>query len=73
MVTIAIRRETVQKEGGVVVLPIKVYQKLLEGVVPTYYLRGKEAVRLDKLVSEGLKEYKSGKTRVIRSLADLAS
>ena len=63
-------KEVVQKEG-VVILPLKEYKKLLENIVPTYYLKGKAAKKLDKLVSEGLKDYREGKTRIIRSLVDL--
>ncbi len=71
MAKIAIKREEVEKQGGVVILPVKVYQRLLERAVPTYYLTGKEAERVDKLVDEGLRDYRAGKTRKIRSLADL--
>ena len=71
MAKITIQKERVEKQGGVVILPLKTYQKLLERAVPTYYLTGKEAERVDKLVEEGLREYRAGKTRKIRSLADL--
>ena len=40
-------------------------------MVPTFYLKGKEAEKLDKLVKEGLKEYQEGKCKTIKSLADL--
>ena len=40
--------------------------------VPTYYLRGRAAARLDKRVAEAMREYLSGKTKRINSLADLA-
>jgi len=39
--------------------------------VPEYYLTGKAARDLDKLVASGLREHQEGKTRKIRSLADL--
>jgi hypothetical protein len=39
--------------------------------VPTYYLSGEEAEDLDRLVEEGLKEYREGRTKKIGSLADL--
>ncbi|MEK7586809.1 MAG: hypothetical protein AAB453_02995 [Patescibacteria group bacterium] len=39
--------------------------------VPTYYLRGKEAMRLDKRVEGAMREYLNGKTKRIKSLADL--
>lgn len=39
--------------------------------VPTYQLHGKAAERLDQEVREAMAEYKAGKTRKIKSLADL--
>lgn len=71
MATITVSKVKVQKEGGMVILSLKEYRKLLEQAVPTYYLKGKEAEALDKLVKEGLREYRSGKCKMIRSLADL--
>jgi len=62
MVTISISKAKVQKERGVVVLPMKEYQRLLAASVPTYYLKGKAARDLDKLVEEGLREHRAGKT-----------
>ena len=52
-------------------MPLKEYHRLLKRSVPTHYLKGKAAERLDKLVEEGLKEHREGKTKVIKSLADL--
>lgn len=69
--SITIPREEVRKRGGIVILPLRQYQKLCERAVPTFYLRGKEAEKLDRLVKEGLKEYKKGKCKPIKSLADL--
>lgn len=71
MVTISLSRAAVQKQKGMVVLPIKEYQRLLAAAIPTYYLTGKAALKLDKLVDDGMRDYKAGKTRVLRSLADL--
>jgi len=68
---ITISREAVRKRGGIVILPLKEYQKLYEGAVPSYYLKGKEAKELDKLVKEGLRNHALGKTRKIKSLKDL--
>ena len=62
MQTVTIAKEKIEKEAGMVILPIKEYQKLIARAVPTYYLAGKEAEKLDKLVKEGLKEYQAGKT-----------
>jgi hypothetical protein len=69
--SITISRETVQKKGGIVILPLREYRKLCEGAVPTYYLKGKEAEELDRLVGEGLRNHRLGKTRKIKSLGDL--
>jgi hypothetical protein len=52
-------------------LPLKEYQKLLASAVPTYYLKGKAAIKLDRLIEKGLQEDRERKTRTIRSLADL--
>jgi hypothetical protein len=71
MSIITIRKEEIEKQAGVVILPIKEYQELIKRALPTYYLAGKKAEKLDKLVKEGLRAYKSGKTKKIRSLADL--
>ena len=69
MSTVTIAKSKIRKEAGVVVLPIKEYQRLLHAAVPTFYLTGKAATGLDKLVEEGLREHMAGKTRTIRSLA----
>lgn len=39
--------------------------------VPVYQLHGKAAERLDREVREAKAEYKAGKTKQLRSLADL--
>lgn len=70
MATITISKEKIRRQGGVVVLPLKEYQKLCEKVVPTYYLKGKDAEELDKLVEKGLKDYREGRYKTIKSLAD---
>lgn len=59
--SVKISKKKVRKEGGVVILPLTEYQRLLEKAVPTYYLSGKNATELDDLVTEGLAEYRSGK------------
>ena len=70
MDTIAIPRKKVKQEGGVVILSLEEYRKLSERAVPTYYLRGKAAERLDKLVERGLREYREGKVVSARSLGE---
>lgn len=59
------------REKGVVILPLAEYQRLQERAIPEYFLTGKAARDLDKLVEEGLREYKAGKCRKLNSLADL--
>jgi len=71
MATISISKNKVEKSGGLVILTIQEYQKLRELAVPTYHLKGKSAQKLDKLVNEGLKEYRKGKAKSIKSLSDL--
>jgi hypothetical protein len=69
--SIIISKEEIQKKGGIVILSLREYRKLCERAVPTYYLKGKEAEELDKLVEEGLREYRKGRCKTIKSLADL--
>ena len=71
MTTISISKQKIEKQKGIVILPLREYQKLCEGTVPIYYLKGKEAEELDKLVEEGLKNHRLGKTKKIKSLRDL--
>jgi len=68
---ITISPALVNRRGGIVVLSLKEYQRLLASTVPIYHLKGKARDKLDRLVEEGLEEHRKGKTRVIRSLADL--
>ena len=62
MSTITLSKKQIQKSKGVVVLPIEEYRKLSERAVPEYYLMGKAARDLDKLVEAGLRDYHAGKT-----------
>ena len=70
MATISIPKSKIKKEGGVVVLSLKEYQKLYERAVPTYYLKGKAAERIDRLVEEGLRDYRAGRTISANSLSE---
>jgi len=70
MATITLSKASVQKQKGVVVLPIKEYQRLLQAAVPTYYLTGKAATRLDKLVEKSLREHRGGKTHTGSSISE---
>ena len=69
--TINISKKTICRKGGVVILPIEEYEELKERAIPHYYLEEKEAEELDKLVEEGLEDYKEGKCKTIKSLKDL--
>lgn len=71
MSVITIPKAKIEKEKGVVILPLKEYQKLCERAAPTYYLKGKEAKELDKLVEEGLEDCREGRCKTIKSLSDL--
>lgn len=68
---VTISEKTIRREKGVVILPLKEYQKLCERTMPTYYLKGRAAEKLDKLVGEGLRKYEKGKCKEIKSLAEL--
>jgi len=71
MPTITVSKNRIKKQGGIVILGLKEYQKLCERAVPTYYLKGKEAEKLDELVKKGLSDYRKGKYKTIKSLSDL--
>jgi hypothetical protein len=47
---------------GVVLLDLEEYKKMRIREIPTFYLEGKEAEELDKLIEEGLKEHERGET-----------
>lgn len=70
MSTVVVSKNRIKKDGGVVILSLEEYQKLTERAVPTYYLKGKEAEELDKLVEGGLKEYRAGRTLRAGSLGE---
>lgn len=70
MATITIPKNLI-KNDDLVIIPRKEYESMKAQAIPTFYLKGKEAEKLDKLVKEGLKEYQDGKCKTIKSLADL--
>lgn len=70
MTTVAIAKEKIEKQGGVVILSLKEYQKLCERAAPTYYLKGKRAEELDRLVEDGLREHERGETIKAASLKE---
>ena len=68
--TIVISKRKIRETDGVVVLPVVEYRRLLEQGVPTHHLTDKEAEAVDRLVGEGLQEYREGKTISAPSLGD---
>ncbi len=68
---IILSKETIRRKQGVVILSLKEYERLRERAVPNFYLEGEDAEKLDKLVEQGLREYQKGKSKTIKSLADL--
>lgn len=70
MNTITIPKNLI-KNDDLIIIPRKEYESMKACMPPTFYLKGKEAEKLDKLVKEGLKEYREGKCKTIKSLADL--
>ncbi len=63
-------RKTAAKSRGTVTLPVKTYRQLLDAAIPTYYLTGKAATDLDKLVEEGLRDHAEGKTIFANSISE---
>ncbi|MBI4599294.1 hypothetical protein HY732_00040 [Candidatus Uhrbacteria bacterium] len=72
MSAITLQKKLIDKSGGVVVLSLEEYERLRERAVPTYYLHGNDALSLDRSASRALREHRSGKSKTIRSLADLS-
>jgi len=70
MATITIPKNLI-KNDDLIIIPRKEYETMKAQILPTFYLKGKEADKLDKLIREGLKEYQEGKCKTIKSLADL--
>jgi len=69
--SLEISEQLITQLGGVVIIPLAAYQQLFRRNFPTYYLQNKAASSLDQLVEKGLKDYKEGRCRKIKSLADL--
>ena len=72
--TISISKRKIRETDGIVVLPVAEYRRLLEQNVPEYYLTGKEADELDRLVEEleeSRVELRNGKGKLLRSLKNL--
>ena len=50
-----------------VILPQKEYKIMKNQIIPTIYLKGKNAKSLDKRANEALEEYSNGKTESLNS------
>lgn len=50
-----------------VVIPRKEYERMKAGMVPTFYLKGKAALRLDRRVEKALREHRAGRTESLDS------
>lgn len=44
----AVAKSVIEREGGIVILPVREYRRLLENTVPRVYLKGKTARALDR-------------------------
>lgn len=62
-----ISKNTIQRTGGIVILTLAEYEELKRKIIPPFNLKGINAVKLDKLVKEGLKEYRAGRSMLINS------
>lgn len=69
MNTITIPKNLI-KNDDLVIIPRKEYEKMKAQMTPTFYLKGKEAEKLDKLVKDGLREYERGETISATSLKE---
>ena len=69
MATITIPKNLI-KNDDLVIVSRKEYESLKACMIPTFYLKGKEADKLDKLVEDGLSEYERGETISANSLKE---
>ncbi len=66
MNTVTIPKSVTGREE-LVVLPRKEYERMKASMVPTFYLKGKTALKLDRRVERALREYHRGKTESLNS------
>jgi hypothetical protein len=71
MATVTVTKSNIKEKKAqkMITIPLQEYRELLATRVPHYYLKGKAARDLDKLVEEGLREYHAGKTIKADSLS----
>ncbi|MEK9154226.1 MAG: hypothetical protein AAB798_02020 [Patescibacteria group bacterium] len=70
MSAITLSPSKIMAHKGIVVIPLSEYRRLLDAAIQTRHLTGKAALRLDKLVEDGLREYREGKTISAGSLSE---
>jgi len=70
MTTMTIPKSIFQNDD-LVIMPRRHYDLIMANMVPTYYLKGKAARRLDRRVAQAMKEYRTGKLRPIASLREI--
>lgn len=70
MATISISKKQVVEKDGMVVMPIREYNRLLMASVPTYQLKGKAAHDLDTEYETAWADYRAGKTIKAHSLTE---
>ena len=66
MPTITIPKSVIGNDE-LVVMPRKEYEQMKSSLIPTFFLKGRAAKRLDRRVEKSLKEYRAGKTEPMRS------
>ena len=69
--TIAILKKSQIQNDDVVLIPRREYEMLKGNHIPTVFLKGKNARKLDRRVNASLREYRQGKTKILHSLRDL--
>jgi len=70
MKAVTIPREII-KNQDIVVMSRREFERMRASMVPTQFLKGRAAMRLDKRVVRSLEEHRRGATKKIHSLADL--
>ena len=70
MTTMTIPKSIFQNDD-LVIMPKKHYDLIMANMVQTYYLKGKAARKLDRRVTQAMKEYRTGKLRPIASLREI--
>lgn len=70
MNTITIPKK-IARSGDLIIIPRKEYEQMKSRMFPIVNLVGKAAVHLDRRVTKAIQHYRQGKTKTIRSLADL--